>query len=79
MEIRVGASKEQADAARDARVANGAVEISQSALLVALQHSREEKEKAIDAKEFEEAAEWRDQEKKIIIGLARLGLDRPEN
>lgn len=78
MEIRVNTTQEQADAVRDARVARGAVVISESALLVAAHHIQDEKNRAIDEQDYEVAASWRDEQKKIFIALARLGLDRPE-
>jgi hypothetical protein len=78
MEISLNVTREEAEEIRQSRLAAGAVEISQSALLTALAHIRAKKELAIDNQLFESAAEWRDNEKNVIAALAGLGLAKPE-
>lgn len=78
MEIKLNITRESAEELHQARLAAGAVDISPSALLVALAHIREGKEHDLDGQDYEGAAVWRDSEKNVIAALAGLGLAQPE-
>ena len=55
----------------------GVVNISDTALRTALNYIRKQKERALDDKNYESVATWRDQEQRIISALGGLGLARP--
>jgi len=56
----------------------GVVKISDAALSAALGYIRYKKEQALDQQNHEVAAEWRDEEKRIIIALGGYGLTHPD-
>jgi hypothetical protein len=78
MEIRLNVTRARAEEVLQSRLAAGAVEVDQSALLTALDHIRTEKTAAIDRQNFDEAASWRDNEKNVIAALGGLGLAQPD-
>lgn len=78
MEIKIYSTRERAEEVHQSRLAAGAVDISQDALIRALFHIREAKEASLDNRDFEAAATWRDNEKNVICALGGLGLAQPE-
>ena len=77
MELKLGITKEKARELKQARLAQGAIEVSTSALLVAYSHIIAEKNTDLDDQDFEGAATWKDNEKNILHGLADMGLAQP--
>lgn len=69
--------QKRAVAIRYRRTAEGAVDISDSALRVALAHIRLEKEIAIDQGDDQEAQDWRHEENNVVSALGGFGLAQP--
>lgn len=67
-------TRPQAETLRGTELEKQIVDISQSGLLAALTHARQQKDLALDGQRWGEATLWKDREKDIAGILAGLGL-----